>query len=70
MFPEVFLDAKKTQMYHYCGNWEFLGGDTTMDGSRAKFVMQMRDILKPLFATPADVAKCRGGIEGTRKIKK
>jgi len=57
MRPEVFLDESRGRIYHYCGDWEFLGGSPDMEGSRAAFVQELRTILRPALETirPADM---------------
>jgi len=47
--PEVFVDTSKTRLFHYCGDWEFLGGDANMTDSRAAFVLEMRRVLAPVL---------------------
>jgi len=29
--PAIFLDSSKGQLFHYCGDWEFLGGNVEME---------------------------------------
>merc|ERR1712232_585681 len=38
--PEIFTSLGQGRIFHYCGAWEFLGGDPTMEGSRAAFVLE------------------------------
>ena len=36
--PAIFLDSSKGQLFHYCGDWEFLGGNVEMEESYAEFL--------------------------------
>jgi len=47
--PEVFIDPKRGRLFHYCSDWEFLGGDPDMEGSRAAFVVELRKLLAPVL---------------------
>lgn len=43
--PEVFTNEAHGRLFHYSGDWEFLGGDVDMEGSRAAFILEMRKLL-------------------------
>jgi len=47
--PDVLVDPSRARVYHYCANWEFFGGSTEDEGSRAAFVQDIRKILGPLM---------------------
>lgn len=55
--PEVFIDPNRARLYHYCGDWEFLGGSPDMEGSRAAFVLELRKILQPVLKNAAQVRR-------------
>lgn len=63
--PAIFLDSSKGQLFHYCGDWEFLGGNVEMEDSRAAFVQELRRILGPVMkngpkeALQKRLQKCR-----------
>jgi hypothetical protein len=59
VYPDIFLDHSRGRIFHYCGDWEFLGGSPDMEGSRAAFVVALRDILRPVLSTvsPEDMRK-------------
>lgn len=60
MRPEVFLDESRGRIFHYCADWEFLGGSPDMQGSRAAFVQEIRKILEPVLSQiPADELRKR-----------
>jgi hypothetical protein len=50
MAPEIFLDESRGRIYHYCGDWEYLGGSPDMEGSRAAFVLALRELLRPILS--------------------
>jgi hypothetical protein len=55
MRPDVFLDESRGRIFHYSGDWEFLGGSPDMEGSRAAFVQALRKILMPVLSSVSPV---------------
>merc|ERR1712232_1484974 len=47
--PAVFVDPSRGRLFHYCGDWQFLGGDPDMEGSRAGFTLALRKVLAPVL---------------------
>lgn len=56
--PELFL-TDKGRLFHYCGDWEFLGGDEEMKDSRAAFVAEIRRVLAPVRKIPVHELQSR-----------
>jgi len=54
--PEVFTDPARGRIYHYSGDWRFLGGSREMEGSRAAFVAELRQLLAPLLPPEGNLA--------------
>lgn len=47
--PELFMNSERGRIFHYCGDWEYLGGDPEMEGSRSAFVLEIRRILRDIL---------------------
>ena len=55
MHPDVFLDASKSRMYHYCAIPELCSAETKAGGlTRGSMIIELRGALQPITA---DLAK-------------
>ena len=62
MHPDVFLDASKSRMYHYCAIPELCSAETKAGGlTRGSMIIELRGALQPITA---DLAKLRKNIDG------
>ena len=62
MHPDIFLDAAKARVFHYCAIPELCSAETKGGGlTRGSFVQELRNALKPVVA---DLAKLRKNIDG------
>lgn len=61
--PEIFINPERGQIFHYCGDWQFLGGSPDMEGSRAGFVVEIRKILAGVLRQE-DAANIRKRLSG------
>eukprot|EP00928_Gymnodinium_smaydae_P097207 TRINITY_DN8746_c0_g6_i1.p1 TRINITY_DN8746_c0_g6~~TRINITY_DN8746_c0_g6_i1.p1 ORF type:complete len:522 (+),score=73.61 TRINITY_DN8746_c0_g6_i1:72-1637(+) len=45
--PEMFSNPSRGRIYHYCGDWQFFGGDEHVPGSRGAMILKLRELLRP-----------------------
>lgn len=68
--PELFLSGNG-HLFHYCGDWQFLGGNEEMKDSRAACVAKIRRVLEPILRTvPVQEIQRRLRNPGQAKSKK
>lgn len=69
LYPEVFLNEARGQIFHYCGDWQYLGGSPDMEGSRAAFVLALRKVLHPVLSQ-IDPALMRSNLTGESDVER
>eukprot|EP01105_Mastigella_eilhardi_P015374 TRINITY_DN3511_c0_g1_i6.p1 TRINITY_DN3511_c0_g1~~TRINITY_DN3511_c0_g1_i6.p1 ORF type:complete len:591 (+),score=130.17 TRINITY_DN3511_c0_g1_i6:364-2136(+) len=64
MHPAVFVDPSKARLYHYSANPLLCSMDTTLDGTRGKFVQDLRRALAPILGNYHNLKQAFKAIEG------